>query len=130
MVCARVFHAIGMCEAVLMAWLPVIAHGTCVPTLHIKTAQETHILIGKYLYDVGEAGCQLLNRWLYTSRDVWDDANAVNMRDKGGGHRGAAASATMFAMGPPSGTTSTAASTTLRRIGGLLLETLEGGRGI
>ncbi len=85
MVCAHVFHVIEMREAVLIAWLPVIARGTRVPILHIKFAQKTHILIGKYLYDVGEAGCQLLNRWLYTSRDVWDDANAVNMRDGGGG---------------------------------------------
>ncbi len=48
----------------------------------------------------------------------------------GGGHRGAAASDATFLMGASSGTPCTAMSTALRRTGGLLLETLDGGRGI
>jgi hypothetical protein len=65
MVCMRVFHVIGTSEAILVAWLPVIVHGTRVPILHIESAQDSHILIVKHLYDVGEAGCRFLNRWMF-----------------------------------------------------------------
>ncbi len=123
-----IFHIIGMSETVLTVCLPAIACGTHVSILHIISAQETQILICKHIDKVGEAGCRLLSRWLYTGGYVWDDASAANIRDWGG-HRGTAASATTFATGTSFTTLSTAASTTLKRIGGFLLETLDRGVG-
>jgi hypothetical protein len=98
MVRARIFHVIGTSETILMACLSVIACGTHVPILHVKSTQETHILICKQLDNVGEVGCRLLSRWLYISRDVWDDARAANTQDLGG-HRGAVVSYPMFTKG-------------------------------
>jgi hypothetical protein len=129
MICALVFHVIGTSETILMSWLFAVARGAHVPIFHIKAAREAHVLIGERFDDVGEIWVLLPERWLDARGDVRDDASVTNVWD-GGGHRGAATYVSAFAMSTAVVTTPTASSTTLRRIEGLLPETMEGWRGI
>ncbi len=126
MICARVFHVIGTSETILMSWLFAVARGNRVLIFHIKSAREAHVLIGKRFEDIGVFPILLLERWMDARGDVWDHASIWDGRR----HRGAATSTTAFAMSTSAATTSTTSSTSLRRIVGLLLKTVERGRGI
>ncbi len=129
MICAHIFHVIGTSEIVLMTKLFAVACGACVPIFHIKSAREAHILIGERVDDVGEFQGSLLERWMDTRGDVRDDASVNNIWDVGG-HQGTVTFAAAFAMSMSTATMSTTLSTSSKRIVGLLLETVEGGRGI
>jgi hypothetical protein len=83
MICALVFHVVGMSETIIMYWLFAVAHGARVPIFHIKSACEAHVLISKCFDDVGEL--VLLLEWLMDAcRDERDDANVTNVWDQGG----------------------------------------------
>jgi hypothetical protein len=107
MICARVFHVIGMGETILMSWLFAVARGTRVPIVHIKPIRVAHFLIGKCFEDVGVFQILLLERWMDARGDVQDHAG---VRD-GRRHWGAATSTAAFAAGMSAATTSTTSST-------------------
>ena len=52
MICAFVFQIVGAGESVLMSDFLAGAGGAIMPILHIKTAAETHILVGPLLNHV------------------------------------------------------------------------------
>ena len=52
MICAFVFQIVGVGESVLMSDFLVGAGGAIMSILHIKTAAETHVLVGPLLNHV------------------------------------------------------------------------------
>ncbi len=120
MICGRVFHVIGTGDTILMSRLFAVARGARVPIFHIKSAHVAHVLIGKHFDDVGIFWILLLERWMDACGDVRDHAGVWDGRR----HRGAVTSTAAFATGTSPATTSTALSTPLRRIVGLLLKTV------
>jgi hypothetical protein len=84
MICALVFHVIGMSETILMSWLFAVARGACVPIFHIKSTREAHVLIGEHFDDDGESQVLLLERWMDTHEDVRDDPGLTTYGTGGG----------------------------------------------
>jgi hypothetical protein len=120
MICARVFHVIGMGKTILMSRLFAVARGARVPIFHIKSACVAHVLIGKRFENVEVFWILLLERWMDARENVRDHAGVWD----GQRHWGAATSTAAFVVGTSAVTMSTALSTPSRRIVGLLLKTV------
>ncbi len=119
-----VFHVVGTSETILMARL-FVARGTRVPIFHIKTAQVAHILIGIFFDDVGETRVTL--RRIDSCGDVWDVGPHIR---NGRRHWDSTTPATACAVHTSTATASFAMTIAAMRVVGLLLETMEWGRGV